>query len=161
MALRVDSNYDQAKVPPYNRSDPTSPLGSWNFKPLCFQARRSAFLRSFAPFCALCALALVYALLRSFQFCVLLRPTAFRTTAFGNCTECTKPSHSQSLANFVANFHSQGISPARTNFSQFHSQNHSHLPANAFATLSSQLLLWDLDENSLANFSLRIFSGYF
>ena len=41
-------------------------------------------------------------------------------------TECTKPSHSQSLANFVANFHSQGISAARTKCSQFHSQNHSH-----------------------------------
>ena len=33
--------------------------------------------------------------------------------------ECTKPSHSQSLANFVANFHSQGISAARTKFSHF------------------------------------------
>ena len=29
-------------------------------------------------------------------------------------TECTKPSHSQSLPNFVANIHSQGISAART-----------------------------------------------
>ena len=32
--------------------------------------------------------------------------------------ECTKPSHSQSLANFVANFHSQGISAAGTKFSR-------------------------------------------
>ena len=30
--------------------------------------------------------------------------------------ECTTPSHSQSLANFVANVHSQGISAARTTF---------------------------------------------
>ena len=33
--------------------------------------------------------------------------------------ECTTPSHSQSLANFVANVHSQGISAARTNFCHF------------------------------------------
>ena len=56
-------------------------------------------------------------------------------------TECTTPSHSQSLANFVANVHSQGISAARTKFSQFHSQNHSHSLANSFATLNSQLFL--------------------
>ena len=31
-------------------------------------------------------------------------------------SECTKPSHSQWLANFVANVHSQGISAARTTF---------------------------------------------
>ena len=30
-----DTEYDRAKVPPYNTSDPTSPLESW--KPLCFQ----------------------------------------------------------------------------------------------------------------------------
>ena len=55
--------------------------------------------------------------------------------------ECTTPSHSQSLANFVANIHSQGISAARTKFSQFHSQNHSHSLANPFATRNSQLFL--------------------
>ena len=50
--------------------------------------------------------------------------------------ECTKPSHSQSLANFVGNFHSQGnYTAARTRLSQFHSQNHSHSLANSFATL--------------------------
>ena len=32
-------------------------------------------------------------------------------------SECTKPSHSQSLANFVTYFHSQGISAATTEFS--------------------------------------------
>ena len=58
--------------------------------------------------------------------------------------ECTKPSHSQSLVNFVANVHSQGISAARTKFLSFHSQNHSHSLANSFATLNSQLFLWDL-----------------
>ena len=55
--------------------------------------------------------------------------------------ECTNLSHSQSLANFVANFHSQGISAARTNFLQFHSQDHSHSVANSFATRNSQLLV--------------------
>ena len=59
-------------------------------------------------------------------------------------TECTTPSHSQSLANFVANVHSQGISAMRTKFSQFHLQNHSHSLANSFATPNSQLFLWDL-----------------
>ena len=34
-------------------------------------------------------------------------------------SECTKSSHSQSLVNFVANFHSQGISAARTKFRNF------------------------------------------
>ena len=38
--------------------------------------------------------------------------------------ECTTPSHSQSLANFVTNVHSQGISAARTLFLQSHSQSH-------------------------------------
>ena len=37
--------------------------------------------------------------------------------------ECTKPSHSQSLANVVANFQFARISAARTKFSPFHSQN--------------------------------------
>ena len=41
--------------------------------------------RSSAPFCAL-LWTCVCALLRSFAiFCVLLRPTAFRATMFGNC----------------------------------------------------------------------------
>ena len=40
----------------------------------------------------------------------------------GPGAECTTPSHSQSLANFVANVHSQGISATRTKFSHFHSQ---------------------------------------
>ena len=31
-------------------------------------------------------------------------------------TDCTKPSHSQSLADFITNFHSQGNSAARTKF---------------------------------------------
>ena len=54
-----------------------------------------ALMRPFALFCALlrtcvCALLRVFALfcayLRSFAIiCVFLRPTAFRTTAFGNC----------------------------------------------------------------------------
>ena len=57
---------------------------------------------------------------------------------------CTTPSHSQSLANFVANVHSQGISAARTKFSHFHSQNHAHSLANSFGMLHSQLPLWDL-----------------
>ena len=34
-------------------------------------------------------------------------------------SECTTPSHSQSLANFVANVHSQGISAARMKFCNF------------------------------------------
>ena len=56
--------------------------------------------------------------------------------------ECTKPSHSQSLANLVAKIHSQGISAVRTKISLFHSQNHSHSLANSFATLNSQLFVW-------------------
>ena len=63
---------------------------------------------------------------------------------WGSCTngvgpECTKKSYSQSLANFVTNFHSLRISAARTRFLQFHSQNHSHSPGSSFATLNSQL----------------------
>ena len=45
-------------------------------------------------------------------------------------SERSKPSHSQSLANLVADYYSQGISAARTNLSQLHSQNHSHSQAN-------------------------------
>ena len=56
-------------------------------------------------------------------------------------TECTTPSHLQSLANFVANIHSQGISAARTKFLPFHSQNHSHSLANSSATPNLQLSL--------------------
>ena len=58
--------------------------------------------------------------------------------------DCTKPSHSQSPSNFVANFHSQGISAMRKIFSPheiFHSQNHSYSLANSFATPSSQLFV--------------------
>ena len=67
----------------------------------------------------------------------------FCRVTLGECKpECTKPSHSHSLANFVANFHSQGISAARTKFSHFiNSQKHSHSLANSFATLNSQLFL--------------------
>ena len=54
-------------------------------------------------------------------------------------TEWTTPSHSQLLANLVANFHSQGISSARTKVSQFHS----HSLANSFAMLN----LWLFFEN--------------
>ena len=39
-----------------------------------------------------------------------------RAVTWRYSTECTKPSHSQPLANFVANIHSQGISAARTIF---------------------------------------------
>ena len=86
-----------------------------------------------------------------FEKCVIAWPMWLAPET--SVAECTKPSHSQSLANFVANFHSQGISAARTKFrnfrseakfSSFHSQNHSHSLANSFATLNSQLLLWDL-----------------
>ena len=49
----------------------------------------------------------------------------FWSVRFGS--ECTKPSHSQSLANFVANCHSQGISAARTKLSQYDSQSRSQL----------------------------------
>ena len=46
-----------------------------------------ALLRSFAFFCGL-AVALFGSHLRSFAFfCMFLRPTAFRTTAFGKCRE--------------------------------------------------------------------------
>ena len=57
-----------------------------------------------------------------------------------SCSECTKPLHSQSLANFVANFHSQGISAARMIFLQFCLHSHSQSLANSFATLHSQFL---------------------
>ena len=74
----------------------------------------------------------------SATFGALLQGYSFRTL-FGlfrvSGPECTTPSHSQSLANSVANFHSQGVSAARTQFSRFHSQNHSHSLANSFATL--------------------------
>ena len=70
---------------------------------------------------------------------VFIPSVPLRGFAFFSEAECTKPSHSQSLANFVANFHSQGISAMRTNFSPFHSQNHSHSLANSSATLNSQL----------------------
>ena len=53
-----------------------------------------ALLRPFAPFCALLRTC-VCAHLRSFaRICVFLRPTAFRTTVFGNCEV------SDSLGNF-------------------------------------------------------------
>ena len=49
------------------------------------------------------------------------------------CRELSAPpSHSQSLANFVANFHSQGISAAMIFFT-----------ANSFVTLNLQLFVWD------------------
>ena len=60
---------------------------------------------------------------------------------FWSLSERTKPSHSQSLADFVANVHSQGISAARMKFLQFHSQNDSHSIANPFAMRNSQLLV--------------------
>ena len=71
--------------------------GSWEFPNLVVlnlvvffftQKRSFAPLRSFAPFCALLrfAFALFCTDLRSFaRICVFLHPTAFRTTAFGNC----------------------------------------------------------------------------
>ena len=44
-------------------------------------------------------------------------PNSFATHGTGlNAPECTKPLHSQSLADFVANVHSQGLSAARTTF---------------------------------------------
>ena len=39
--------------------------------------------------------------------------------AYVSNSECAKPSHSQSLANFVANVRVQGISAARTKFCHF------------------------------------------
>ena len=70
--------------------------------------------------------------------------------------ERTKPSHSQSLANFVAKRrHSQGISAARTKFLSISFANHSHSLANSFATLNSQLFLWDL----IATIRSRIFGA--
>ena len=66
--------------------------------------------------------------------------------------KCTKPSHSQLLANFVENVHSQGISAAKTKVSPFHSQKHSHSLANSFAALHSQLFCLRFGAyNSLAN----------
>ena len=56
------------------------------FEPGCLQfSRGSALLRSFASFCALLRSSANFRL-RSFALiCVFLHPTAFRTTAFGNC----------------------------------------------------------------------------
>ena len=56
-------------------------------------------------------------------------------------SECITPSHSQSLANFVANVHSQGISAVRTKICTFIHKNHSLSLANSFATPNSQLLV--------------------
>ena len=73
------------------------------------------------------------------------RTTKRRTGNLPIGPECTTPSHSQSLANFVANVHSQGISPQRERFfSQFHSQIHSHSLANSFATLNSQAFFFEI-----------------
>ena len=55
--------------------------------------------------------------------------------------ECTKPLHLQSLANFVAKIHSQGITVARTKMLPFHWENHSIVLANSLAALNSQLVV--------------------
>ena len=69
------------------------------FRPRCLQfLRRSALLRPFAlallwtcVYALLRSFALICALLRSFAcFCVFLHPTAFRTTAFGNCRKTSQ-----------------------------------------------------------------------
>ena len=67
-------------------------------------------------------------------------------------SECTRPSHSdsQSLENFVANFHSRGISAAMMKCSQFHSQSHSHSLAKERIIRNFLLKIWW--QNSLANF---------
>ena len=76
--------------------------------------------------------------------CDRLKFVSCNVYVIGCVAECTKPTHSQSLANFVANFHSQGISATRTRFSHFIRKKHSHSLANSFATLNLQLCLWDL-----------------
>ena len=50
------------------------------------------------------------------------------------------PSHSQSLANIVANVHSQVLSAAKTISSSFHLRNHSPLLANKFQHLLRNFL---------------------
>ena len=69
---------------------------------------RSALLRFFAPFCApwpwrsfALAFALLCADLRSFAFvCVFLRPTAFRTTPFGNSRKIVCRKGNSGVANY-------------------------------------------------------------
>ena len=71
------------------------------FKPGCLQFFcGNALLRSFAPFCALLR-SFVDLRLRSFaHICVFLRPTAFRTTAFGNFRKQVKLSSKFSVCPF-------------------------------------------------------------
>ena len=59
-------------------------------------------------------------------------------------TECTKPSHSESLANSIANVHLQGISAARTKVRNFMCKAIRIRVVNSFATLNSQRFVWDL-----------------
>ena len=75
--------------------------------------------------------------------------------------ECAKPSHSHSLANFVANFHSQKISATTTKFSPFHSQKKTFAFASEFSHSHSQLYRCDRGAlRSDANGTGRIASGF-
>ena len=78
-----------------------------------------------------------------------------RETSFTSRPECTKPSHSQSLANFVANVHLQGTLKARKGILPCHSKKHAFAVAGEliFAALNLQPLCLRLGgSKSLANF---------
>ena len=71
-------------------------------------------------------------------------------------TECTTPSHSQSLANLVANIHPQGLSAARTKICNFIRKTIRIRVANSFTAPNSQVFCLEFGAENSERVRIRI-----